>query len=348
MSEAITGAGAGPGYASLSSTDEYCDICGAAVGRLVIAREMMFGLRDVFRYWECDACGCVRLVDVPTDMSRHYPPNYYSYRPADAPLPPPRGRFRRWAFSRRNLAIARGDGGAWGFIARMRPRPDFATLEGLLQDTNVRTPHARILEVGCGNGHLLRLLASAGFDSLLGVDPFIREEVHSGESFRIEAKTVFDVTESGFDLILFHHSLEHMQNQIETLTMVRRLLGTNGVCKISIPIAGSDPWRRYREKWIELDAPRHLYLHSAKSLAIAAKKSGLSISTIRSEGDIFAYWGSELYGRDISLRDGDATRRPEDYFDQAQLDDFRRQSQKANLDGTAGRASFVLEPNVDS
>jgi len=38
-----------------------------------------FGLRDEFRYLECGACRCVQLVDVPADLSKYYPPNYYSF-----------------------------------------------------------------------------------------------------------------------------------------------------------------------------------------------------------------------------------------------------------------------------
>ena len=48
-----------------------CAICGNQPNNTIhIAREMMFGLRDAFRYLECAACGCVQLLDVPSDMSR--------------------------------------------------------------------------------------------------------------------------------------------------------------------------------------------------------------------------------------------------------------------------------------
>jgi SAM-dependent methyltransferase len=188
----------------------------------------------------------------------------------------------------------------------------------------------------------LRLLASAGFDSLLGVDPFIREEVHVGRTLRIEAKSIFEVQEDQFDLILFNHSLEHMPNHVGTLAHVRRLLASDGVCRISLPIAGSDPWRKYREHWVELDAPRHYFLHTPKSLSIAARNSGLSIFAVRHDGIPFGYWGSELYRRDISLRDGDLTRRPEAYFSTSDLHGFALESRRANLEGTAGRASFLL------
>jgi len=43
-----------------------CRICGNSVGNKThAAREMMFGMRDVFHYLECASCGCVQLVDTP-------------------------------------------------------------------------------------------------------------------------------------------------------------------------------------------------------------------------------------------------------------------------------------------
>ena len=42
---------------------------------------MMFGLRDQFLYGECESCHSLQLLDLPTDMSRYYPPGYYSFAP---------------------------------------------------------------------------------------------------------------------------------------------------------------------------------------------------------------------------------------------------------------------------
>src|SRR2546428_4329197 len=58
-----------------------CKICGnQADNRRHVAREMMFGLRDQFAYLECAKCGCLQLLDVPSDMSKYYPADYYSLR----------------------------------------------------------------------------------------------------------------------------------------------------------------------------------------------------------------------------------------------------------------------------
>ena len=40
---------------------------------------MMFGYRDEFAYFACGQCGCLQIADIPPDMSRYYPANYYSF-----------------------------------------------------------------------------------------------------------------------------------------------------------------------------------------------------------------------------------------------------------------------------
>ena len=57
-----------------------CAICDNRHGNSIhLAREMMFGLRESFRYLECAACGCVQLLEVPDDFATYYPPTYYSF-----------------------------------------------------------------------------------------------------------------------------------------------------------------------------------------------------------------------------------------------------------------------------
>src|ERR1700676_3435079 len=57
-----------------------CQICSNAHGnRSFQAKEMMFGLRDTFEYFECGSCQCVQLAEIPADLSRYYPSNYYAF-----------------------------------------------------------------------------------------------------------------------------------------------------------------------------------------------------------------------------------------------------------------------------
>src|SRR4051812_28975449 len=57
-----------------------CSICeNSANVRIHRAREMMFGTREEFDYLECARCGTVQIVEVPSDLGRHYPPDYFAF-----------------------------------------------------------------------------------------------------------------------------------------------------------------------------------------------------------------------------------------------------------------------------
>src|SRR5206468_2718584 len=66
-----------------TQTPSRCRLCGNDAGnRAFVAREMMFGLREAFDYFECAACGCLQIAQVPRDLSKYYPPQYYSFHSA--------------------------------------------------------------------------------------------------------------------------------------------------------------------------------------------------------------------------------------------------------------------------
>ena len=43
------------------------------------AKEMMYGYRETFNYFQCGNCKCLQIVDIIDDMSKYYPSNYYSF-----------------------------------------------------------------------------------------------------------------------------------------------------------------------------------------------------------------------------------------------------------------------------
>lgn len=53
-------------------------------------REMMYGTRASFEYFECSHCGCLQIGAFPDDMTPYYPGGYYSLRKYDGK------KFRGW------------------------------------------------------------------------------------------------------------------------------------------------------------------------------------------------------------------------------------------------------------
>src|SRR5690349_13426984 len=59
--------------------DQICKICGH-VNEVswYTAKEMMFGFRDEFNYFQCPKCECLQISEFPDNISKYYPENYYS------------------------------------------------------------------------------------------------------------------------------------------------------------------------------------------------------------------------------------------------------------------------------
>ena len=57
-----------------------CRVCGNSENNKIFnLKEMMFGFRDKFTYVECLKCGCLQIVEIPNNIEKYYPSNYYSF-----------------------------------------------------------------------------------------------------------------------------------------------------------------------------------------------------------------------------------------------------------------------------
>ena len=304
---------------------------------------MMFGMRDEFRYFECDRCCCLSIMDPPTDLSPYYPSDkYYSFSDMPA-VSIPQNPVRRWLKHFRDRSICLRRGGPGGWIADRYPNQDACDFRKWLKHTTVRSHKAAILDVGCGSGWHLRQLHGLGFTDLTGVDPYLTDDIHYGP-IRIHANNLSVLSGRSFDFITLHHSFEHMAQQTEQLKQISELLTPDGTCMIRVPIVSRGPWQRYGTNWAEIDAPRHFVLHSEMSLKLAAESAGLSLNCIQYESDAFAYAASELYSRGLSLYDNAANcrRQFESVFTASEQRQFQDLSKLHHVPGWAGRAAFFL------
>lgn len=141
-----------------------CGICSNEKDNQVYEiREMMFGLRDLFRYFQCSNCQCLQIENIPVDITKYYPDNYYSYSTPQIS----KNIFKKFLMkSRDNYAVfGKSFMGKALFSKFPRADFDFFNLLNINKDTS-------ILDVGCGAGFLLHSLREIGMKNLLGVDPY--------------------------------------------------------------------------------------------------------------------------------------------------------------------------------
>jgi SAM-dependent methyltransferase len=287
---------------------------------------MMMGTREAFEYFECSGCGSLNRADADLgDESRFYPPNYYSFTIRE------RSPLRRLMSVKRDQHLLGHKTFIGSMMATRWPEP-VATLYGQI---GLRKSQ-RILDVGCGSGALLRRLAAAGFSHLHGADPFIDEEI-SERGFKIEKKTIEQVA-GEFDIIMFNHSFEHVQNPEATLRAAKRLLWRSGICIIRIPTCSSLAWARYGVDWVQIDAPRHTLIPSRRGIDALAKSARLSLGHTIDDSDRLQFAGSELYKRGLALNG----HRFDEHFSRDELIEFDRRAADLNSRQMGDQAAFVL------
>jgi SAM-dependent methyltransferase len=302
-------------------------------------REMMFGFRDEFTYFECSQCGCLQITETPRNIEKYYPSNYYSFQQKAS------GHFIKRFIRIQSDRCALFNVGLIGKLLYKRRPNDI--IKAIAKAKVSR--QSRILDVGCGSGSLLYSLKDVGIRKLVGIDPYITYEVINGD-VKILKKTFGELPDSQmFDLVVFNHSFEHIPDQLGTLLKVSRILGRNGVCLIRMPFKTEHIWNLYGVDWVQIDAPRHLLIHTMKSFNYLAKEAGLAIKDVTFDSTEFQFWCSEQYKRDIPLKaeNSYAVNPRKGIFTAKQIKEFRKMARELNRTNQGDQAAFYLMRDVD-
>ena len=299
------------------------------------ATERMLGTREVFSYWECEHCGCVQIEEIPGDLERHYPAEYFSFKPHHRLA---QSRIRAWVDPSR-LRAELGDSTLLGRVTNAVMKPlnyaSWCRVTGLDQ-------RARVLDVGCGAGKMVVRMRLAGFARCVGVDPYLSHTIQYANGAQVLRESLIDFakrTDERFDLVMFHHSLEHLPDPDPVLSAAVELLDDNGWILLRVPVAGCYAWRHYRDRWYSLDAPRHLFLPSARALDAIATRAGLRVQHMECDSTKWSLMASELYARDICVN-APAVRR--DIFSVDEDRAYQRRSAELNEQGDGDQAAFFL------
>ena len=317
-----------------------CNLSGDAT--IYKVAEMMVGLRQKFDYAECSYCGTLQLLNPPIDSASFYQGGYYSTSLDVESLFAP--AWKAFLKSARDYYCFTGKNLFGKLLQQLMPNEDISYFN--FQPIGL-TENMKMLDVGCGTGMVPYVLHNAGFKNIIGVEPFIAADIKYENGLTIYKGFLDDIEENNFDLIMFNHSFEHLPNPDEILDKVHAKLSDKGICLIRIPTVSSHAWRKYREHWVQIDAPRHCYVYSKEGLTAMAQRHHFLVQSIVSESTSFQFLGSEQYLRDIPLH-GDKRswfEGNQQLFSSEEITSFEQEANRLNAGNYGDQISVILVKN---
>ena len=260
-----------PGRSTLLQVmDKLCPQCGAQARTALKVGDINRGIGHAeFEYLRCSACATLFLKNVPADLDRYYPSEYYVL-----------------AESENELAIS------------ARPEQYKIDLVRKFKDAG------RLIEVGPASGSFCYLAKQAGFQ-VMAIEMDRRCSEFLSEKLKIDVVNSADEAAAlenapPADVIAMWHVIEHLVDPWSMLETAARKLRSGGVLVLAAPNPYALQFRLFGKRWTHVDAPRHLWLIPPEVLARRAERLGLRVRLITAldKGSI----GWNRFGWQHSLR----------------------------------------------
>ena len=238
-----------------------CPLCGKNDADVLFqGTDLVFHRAGKYSVVRCKGCELQFTNPRPTfeALGAHYPDNYFCYVPPEEgfPLFRPILRWFLTGIQRRRIAFLERTSG------RLRPE-------------------TRVLDVGCGMNDLLysmkqtRGCVGTGLDFKEEMVAFVRDRLKMPIIKGTLATS--GIPEGSMDVVTMMEYLEHEPDPRKTLEEARRVMKKGGHLAIEVPDITGWPARRFREKWWNLDVPRHLVYFTPTTLARMLDECGFEM-----------------------------------------------------------------------
>jgi SAM-dependent methyltransferase len=156
----------------------------------------------------------------------------------------------------------------WWYVGRRRIIQSL--VERICQTLN--NPHPRILDVGCGTGANLKMLAAYGTAEGVDISPqaveFCRER--GLDSVKLGAIEHLPYEDGSFELVTALDVIEHLDDDVAGLREMRRVLGRDGRVLVFVPA--------FMFLWgVQDDVSNHRRRYTLAGLLKAVESAGFSI-----------------------------------------------------------------------
>jgi SAM-dependent methyltransferase len=166
-----------------------------------------------------------------------------------------------------------------------------------------------VLDIGCSDGRFLCAMRAAGW-ACAGVEPNEAAAAFARETFGLNVITGDLLAWPPADqigLITLWDVLEHTHAPAAVLKRAHALLRRPGWLALSLPNWGSLERQLFRERWIALDAPRHLYHFTPHTITQLLNQTGFAVRQFEATAPVLSLASNALrLGGDLTLRRGQA------------------------------------------
>lgn len=124
----------------------------------------------------------------------------------------------------------------------------------------VELPRGKLLDVGCGNGHMLKIAKDLGWE-ITGIE-IDSQAVQAARSLDLNVfegsyLALFELNDM-YDCIICSHVLEHVYQPFDMLDLMINRLKPGGTLILSCPNALSHMRAKFGINWRGIEAPRHI------------------------------------------------------------------------------------------
>jgi ubiquinone/menaquinone biosynthesis C-methylase UbiE len=150
----------------------------------------------------------------------------------------------------------------------------------------------RVLEIGCGLGHLLGWLE--GRYQVYGSDinewalQEARKNVPQGQFDAASAEDLSLYPDGHFQIVIAKHVVEHLPHPEQAIAEMGRILAVGGLLLLATPNLDSPMRERKQERWIGYKDPTHISLKPPAEWISMLRKHGLQVKKSFSDG----FWDS--------------------------------------------------------
>jgi SAM-dependent methyltransferase len=223
-----------------------CKVCGKVDFKELYSNIVDPVTNEKFSVKRCMHCGVGQTFPFYTDLSKYYPVDYRDFLPLVKVI---------LNFLYEQIA----DG--WS-VAKGRKASNF-------------------LEVGCGPGFFLKFFLRKGLECY-AIERPTAQLLHLKKSFpnvNITAN-LSEIGCSNFDIVLLYHVLEHLENPIDVIHQLDRIMNVGAIMIVAIPNFGCLQNRIFGRNWFHLDPPRHRFHFEESSFKTLMMNLGFELEKV--------------------------------------------------------------------